>query len=171
MKEAEAIEAEDLAQQLDCLCDEARRGLDVAGELREAKDELERRKANAREFNSRLEFKVRIWKTVQDAHGSGCETIGPTPAAEPLAIPPCHSWYVRPSGDVSDPETLRAIAAEVERFRVEGLDLAGTKITDAGLAHLKGLTGLRELDLRSTKTTDAGVRALEEALPRLKVRH
>ena len=122
-------------------------GLDVAGRLREAKDELERRKANAREFNSRLEFNVWFYKTVQGGSGIDRETIGTTPAAQPLAIPPCHSWYVRPRGDVSDPEALRAIAAEVERLRVEGLDLRGKKITDAG------------------------VRALQEALPQLEVRY
>ena len=51
----------------------------------------------------------------------------------------------------------------------DGETAYGTMITDAGLAHLKGLTGLRVLDLQGTRITDAGVRALEEALPRLEV--
>ncbi|MBQ76918.1 MAG: hypothetical protein CMQ20_18095 [Gammaproteobacteria bacterium] len=40
-----------------------------------------------------------------------------------------------------------------------------TKITDAGLAHLKGLTKLETLSLSRTKITDAGVKSLKEALP------
>jgi hypothetical protein len=39
------------------------------------------------------------------------------------------------------------------------------KITDAGLVHLKGLTGLRELVLYGTKITDAGAASLRKALP------
>ncbi len=37
------------------------------------------------------------------------------------------------------------------------LDLGGTRVMDAGLAHLKGLIGLQDLGLRSTKVTDAGL--------------
>jgi hypothetical protein len=37
------------------------------------------------------------------------------------------------------------------------LDLSGTEISDLGLAHLKGLTGLRSLKLSKTKVTDAGL--------------
>ncbi|MHC4200715.1 MAG: hypothetical protein ACYSU0_12045, partial [Planctomycetota bacterium] len=160
VEEAEAIEAEDLVADFECLRDEAGRGLDVAGKLREAKDEFERRKANAREFNSRLEFEVWIYKMVRGGFGLRRENIGTTPAARPTAIPACHSWYVRPVGDVSDPESLRAIAAEVERLRVEGLDLCGAKITDADLAHLGALTGLRVLRL-PRQITDAGLAHLK----------
>ena len=39
------------------------------------------------------------------------------------------------------------------------------KATDAGLVHLKGLTGLQTLALRGTKITDAGVVDLRKALP------
>jgi hypothetical protein len=49
------------------------------------------------------------------------------------------------------------------------LILRGTKVTDAGLRHLHGLTALRKLDLRHTKVTAAGVRALQEALPRVQI--
>src|SRR5215468_10764469 len=35
--------------------------------------------------------------------------------------------------------------------------LAGTKVTDAGVAKLKGLKTLRELNLSSTRVTDMGV--------------
>ena len=44
-----------------------------------------------------------------------------------------------------------------------------TKITDAGLVHLKGLTNLQELDLSRTRTTDAGVAELQKALPNCKI--
>ena len=35
--------------------------------------------------------------------------------------------------------------------------LSFTKVTDAGLVHLKGLTNLRSLDLGDTEVTDAGL--------------
>jgi len=42
----------------------------------------------------------------------------------------------------------------VEPFTV---DLGGTKVTDAGLKHLKSVTSLQSLDLWGTKVTDAGL--------------
>src|SRR4051812_19205096 len=42
----------------------------------------------------------------------------------------------------------------LKRFtRLELLDLSDTKVTDSGLVHLKGLTGLIELDLGKTRIT------------------
>ena len=43
--------------------------------------------------------------------------------------------------------------------------LSGTKISDAGLEHLKGLKNLKVLRLDRTKVTDAGVAELKKALP------
>ena len=43
--------------------------------------------------------------------------------------------------------------------------LGTTNVTDAGLEHLKGLTGLQELNLSWTKVTDAGESRVKEALP------
>jgi Leucine-rich repeat (LRR) protein len=40
---------------------------------------------------------------------------------------------------------------------VREVDLNGTQVTDAGLAHLQGLTALQELYLRGTQVTDAGL--------------
>ena len=37
------------------------------------------------------------------------------------------------------------------------LELGGTRITDAGLVHLRGLTNLKMLVLDRTKVTDAGM--------------
>ena len=49
---------------------------------------------------------------------------------------------------------------------MEELNLAGTKITDLGLAKLKGLVELRELDLSHTQVTAKGLENLA-ALPKL----
>ena len=47
--------------------------------------------------------------------------------------------------------------------------LSGPKVTDAGLVHLKGMTNLRVLDLAYTKVTDAGVKDLQAALPKCRI--
>jgi hypothetical protein len=44
-----------------------------------------------------------------------------------------------------------------------------TLVTDAGLVHLQGVSGLKVLGLGDTKTTDEGVAALEKALPKVKI--
>jgi Leucine-rich repeat (LRR) protein len=49
------------------------------------------------------------------------------------------------------------------------LDLSFTKVTDAGLVYLKGLTELQYLDLWATQVTEAGVEQLEKSLPNVKV--
>jgi len=45
--------------------------------------------------------------------------------------------------------------------QLQTLDLSGTKITDAGLEHLKDLPQLQTLDLSGTKVTDAGLERLQ----------
>ena len=49
--------------------------------------------------------------------------------------------------------------------RLSRVELYGTPVTDAAVAHLKGLTRLQRLDLSCTAVTDAGVRTLKAALP------
>jgi hypothetical protein len=48
------------------------------------------------------------------------------------------------------------------------LRLAGTRITDAGLAHLRGLKQLEQLDASGTQVTPEGLKKLRAALPKLK---
>ena len=47
--------------------------------------------------------------------------------------------------------------------------MSDIQITDAGLVHLKGLTGLQTLNLAGTKVTDAGVAELKKALPNCEI--
>jgi hypothetical protein len=54
---------------------------------------------------------------------------------------------------------------------LETITLAETAITDAGLAHLRGLTKLQRLSLGGTEVTEAGMNELKRALPGLTIRH
>lgn len=51
------------------------------------------------------------------------------------------------------------------------LSLINTEITDRGLEHLKGLSELQTLDLRRTQVTYKGVEKLQRALPNCKIEH
>ena len=53
--------------------------------------------------------------------------------------------------------------------RLRTVALENAKVTDAGLAHLKDLIDLEALNLKGTKVTDAGVQELQKALPKVKV--
>ncbi len=44
-----------------------------------------------------------------------------------------------------------------------------TKITDAGLLHLRGMSSLKSLDLSSTKVTAKGIKALQDSLPKTNI--
>ena len=52
---------------------------------------------------------------------------------------------------------------------LQTLSLYRTQVTDAGLVHLTGLTSLKSLDLRGTKVTDAGVADLQKVVPNCKI--
>lgn len=52
---------------------------------------------------------------------------------------------------------------------IEHINLSNTAITDAGLAHFKGMTKLRLLIVNGTKVTDSGIADLKNALPELQV--
>ncbi len=49
--------------------------------------------------------------------------------------------------------------------------MSWTKITGAGLVHLKGLTNLKSLNLNTTKITDGGVKDFQKALPDCYIEH
>jgi hypothetical protein len=49
------------------------------------------------------------------------------------------------------------------------LNLGYTLVTDAGLGHLQGLTGLTELDLENTGVSRPGVEGLRRCLPPVRV--
>jgi hypothetical protein len=52
---------------------------------------------------------------------------------------------------------------------LQELRLENTQVTDAGLAHLKGLTSLVALSLSNTQVTDAGVADIQRAIPGLTI--
>ena len=65
-------------------------------------------------------------------------------------------------------KTIEALGGRMGRAEtlpgrpVTGVDLSGTRITDAGLKDLKELKGLRVLSLAGTRITDAGLKDLKE---------
>jgi internalin A len=52
---------------------------------------------------------------------------------------------------------------------LQELELASTKVTDAGLKELEELKSLKTLNLFRTEVTDAGVADLRKALPKLAI--
>ena len=55
---------------------------------------------------------------------------------------------------------------------LEALDLGGTQVTDVGLEHLIELTHLQHLNLTGTNVTNAGVKKLQQALlPKCLIQH
>jgi hypothetical protein len=100
------------------------------------------------------------------------------------------SGVVRRRGPVTD-DTLRQVGrfTELEELSLDGarvtdaglaslrglkalqrLNLARTTLSDAAVGHLKVLTGLRTIDLRGTRLTPAGASELRRALPRAEIR-
>ena len=62
------------------------------------------------------------------------------------------------AGDVDPVAALKKLGAKiVELPNGVMVSLAGTKVTDAGLVHLKGLPNLQSLSFMYTKITDAGL--------------
>ena len=60
-----------------------------------------------------------------------------------------------------------ALDAVAQLKDLEWLNLYGTKVTDAGLLKLKGLTKLRKIYLWDSKATPEGAEALKKDLPEL----
>ena len=67
--------------------------------------------------------------------------------------------------DVRDP----GLPAFKDCQNLNVLDLTGTRVTDAGLAHLAGLSELTSLLLAKTRVTAKGVEGLAKVLPRCKI--
>jgi hypothetical protein len=54
--------------------------------------------------------------------------------------------------------------------QLQGLTLSHSKwITDSGMAHLQGLSELRDVGLNGTQVTDEGIKELQQALPKCSV--
>ncbi len=70
---------------------------------------------------------------------------------------------------LTDADLLRILDPADPHNKVNTLDLAGTTVTDVGLAHLKRFVTLRTLNLTATSVTDAGVDKLQNALPNCKI--
>ena len=70
---------------------------------------------------------------------------------------------------VGGPATDAGLAHVQGLSRLQRLNLSDTQITDAGLEHLQGLTQLRELVLRGTRVTDEGIQQLQLALPNCQI--
>jgi len=74
------------------------------------------------------------------------------------------------SVDLSDTKVSDAGLVHLKGLtKLQSLSLISTKVTDAGLVHLKGLTKLQSLNLSFSKVTDAGVKDLQTALPKCKI--
>ena len=63
--------------------------------------------------------------------------------------------------DPSGPAWLRSLLGDDFYRSVFRVSWQGTKVTDAGLEHLKGLNQLQYLDLTQAKVTDAGLKNLK----------
>ncbi len=128
--------------------------------------------APAGTFNSTM--KLWVWTYFADC------PRGVTPATKAITVSGA-DWYVIP---LDDPLDMAALAAEVNRQHIPGLQLRaatdkdllalrnlkdlqalnlwGTHVTDAGLESLKDLTGLKMLNLGATKVTDAGLAKVQD---------
>ena len=49
------------------------------------------------------------------------------------------------------------------------LDIAKTKVTDAGLVHLKSMRKLEWLHIEDTSITDAGINDLKKTIPNVRI--
>ena len=73
--------------------------------------------------------------------------------------------------DVREPKVTDAGVAHLAGLtNLEELNLFSQNVTDEGLEHLKGLSALSKLDVRSTKVTEQGLNRLKMVLPQLNAR-
>ena len=62
--------------------------------------------------------------------------------------------------EVGGPRSPTPVCAARRITQLQSLQLMGSKVSDAGLQHLKGLTQLQRLDLEGTQVSDAGLKDL-----------
>ena len=79
-------------------------------------------------------------------------------------LPPKHDAGVRIDRSIGNQQAVAVITNSLQELR-----LKGTKITDAGLEHLRALTELQMLHLMFTEITDAGIADLQKALPNCEI--
>ncbi|HAY79371.1 MAG TPA: hypothetical protein DCY79_06135 [Planctomycetaceae bacterium] len=114
------------------------------------------------------------------ATGAGTDTERAAPESDPVSgneperVPPESgkepSPEVAPADMLTGVARLRQLGAEVElgaEDRVIGVDLDGTRVTDADLVHLADLQDLKSLNLSRTAVTDKGLEEIAN-LRRLK---
>jgi hypothetical protein len=139
----------------------------------------------ARMFNSTLKFEV--YADVDRDGFISPKLLGKTPSDKPITIPHGATWWVASRNDAIKDVELHAICKELLDQDIPGLKLFRCiKITDAGLAHMKGLVKLehlklwisdkitaaelarmrglklKRLDLNNCEVTDAGLAYLTE---------
>src|SRR5256885_1977002 len=66
---------------------------------------------------------------------------------------------------------LKVLKELKELKSLQTLYLNGTKVTDTGLKELKDLKNLRTLEVGFTAVTDTGVKELKSALPKIDISH
>jgi Leucine-rich repeat (LRR) protein len=113
-------------------------------------------------FNSKLNLYVYAEEMYPDG-SIGAKMFGETPSYKPIALPRGAKWWVSPANSSIEDTGLRAICKEIGDRNIPGLKLSFCDdITDAGLAHLKGLTKLEKLDIsHCDNITDAGLAHLK----------
>lgn len=83
----------------------------------------------------------------------------------------------RPDKPVTSVDLAKTRVTDAGREHLKGLtqlqwlNLEETRVTDVGLQHLKRLTQLKKLDLMGTPVTAAGIKGLQNALPNCKIAH
>ena len=87
----------------------------------------------------------------------------------PTATPKNPPAQVAVIAPVAELENLRAKITRNDNGEVVAVNLTVTRVTDAGLVHLKGLTNLKNLGLSNTKITRAGIAELQKALPNCEI--
>jgi beta-lactamase regulating signal transducer with metallopeptidase domain/Leucine-rich repeat (LRR) protein len=88
-------------------------------------------------------------------------TVGPLPEVRLDADPKDGTEQAKATAEIEKLGGKVIVDEKNPAKPVIGVDLTGTKVTDAGLEHLKGLPKLQSLKLYRTKVTDEGLKHLK----------